>query len=133
MLNQTVNVLNKAGLTWFVPMVRLAAGDDPREQLPTEPLRVSAEQARNSSGGSRAVRAGWPICGEPAVSRIARATPQGRSSCFVTRLNRRLRHAGSRRNTAWLTTPFIPGSACMRQASANWQRPNCDASRTSPG
>ncbi len=33
MLNQTVNVLNKAGLTWFVPMVRLAAGEDPQAQL----------------------------------------------------------------------------------------------------
>lgn len=33
MLNQTVNILNKSGLTWFVPMVRLAAGEDPREQL----------------------------------------------------------------------------------------------------
>ncbi|MCI0749194.1 MAG: ABC transporter permease [Nevskiales bacterium] len=33
MLNSTVNFLNKAGLTWFVPVVRLAAGEDPREQL----------------------------------------------------------------------------------------------------
>lgn len=33
MLNQTVNILTKSGLTWFVPMVRLAAGEDPREQL----------------------------------------------------------------------------------------------------
>lgn len=33
MLNSTVNVLNKSGLTWFVPMVRLAAGEDPVEQL----------------------------------------------------------------------------------------------------
>jgi nitrate/nitrite transport system permease protein len=33
MLNSTVNVLNKTGLTWFIPMVRLAAGEDPREQL----------------------------------------------------------------------------------------------------
>lgn len=33
MLNQTVNILNKSGLTWFVPMLRLAAGEDPREQL----------------------------------------------------------------------------------------------------
>jgi nitrate/nitrite transport system permease protein len=32
-LNQTVNFLGKAGLTWFIPMVRLAAGEDPREQL----------------------------------------------------------------------------------------------------
>ncbi len=33
MLNQTVNVLNKTGLTWFVPMVRLTAGEDPAEQF----------------------------------------------------------------------------------------------------
>ncbi|MGQ0530359.1 MAG: ABC transporter permease [Panacagrimonas sp.] len=33
MLNHTVNILNKSGLTWFVPMLRLAAGEDPREQL----------------------------------------------------------------------------------------------------
>lgn len=33
MLNQTVNFLGKTGLTWFVPIVRLAAGEDPREQL----------------------------------------------------------------------------------------------------
>lgn len=33
MLNQTVNILTKSGLTWFVPMVRLAAGEDPREQV----------------------------------------------------------------------------------------------------
>ncbi|MEQ1439088.1 ABC transporter permease [Fontimonas sp. SYSU GA230001] len=39
MLIQTVNVLNKTGLTWFVPIVRLAAGEDPREQL-REILRV---------------------------------------------------------------------------------------------
>ncbi|MEW6169263.1 MAG: ABC transporter permease [Pseudomonadota bacterium] len=32
MLNQTINTLNKTGLTWFVPFVRLAAGEDPREQ-----------------------------------------------------------------------------------------------------
>jgi nitrate/nitrite transport system permease protein len=39
MLNQTVNVLNKTGLTWFVPFVRLAAGEDPREQA-REMLRM---------------------------------------------------------------------------------------------
>ncbi|MGQ0621226.1 MAG: ABC transporter permease [Panacagrimonas sp.] len=33
MLNHTVNILNKSGLTWFVPIVRLAAGEDPREQV----------------------------------------------------------------------------------------------------
>lgn len=33
MLNQTVNILNKSGLTWFVPMLRLAAGEDPKEQV----------------------------------------------------------------------------------------------------
>lgn len=33
MLNQTVNVLNKTGMTWFVPLVRLAAGEDPAEQF----------------------------------------------------------------------------------------------------
>jgi nitrate/nitrite transport system permease protein len=33
MLTHTINVLNKSGLTWFVPLVRLAAGEDPREQL----------------------------------------------------------------------------------------------------
>ncbi len=33
MLNQTVNFLGKAGLTWFVPFARLAAGEDPREQF----------------------------------------------------------------------------------------------------
>lgn len=32
MLTQTTNFLNKTGLTWFVPFVRLAAGEDPREQ-----------------------------------------------------------------------------------------------------
>ncbi len=32
-LNQTVNFLGKAGLTWFIPVVRLAAGEDPREQV----------------------------------------------------------------------------------------------------
>lgn len=39
MLNQTVNFLDKAGLNWFVPMVRLAAGEAPREQL-REMLRI---------------------------------------------------------------------------------------------
>lgn len=33
MLNQTANFLDKTGLTWFSPFVRLAAGDDPRHQL----------------------------------------------------------------------------------------------------
>ncbi len=32
MLNHTVTFLGKTGLTWFVPLVRLAAGEDPREQ-----------------------------------------------------------------------------------------------------
>lgn len=33
MINQTVNVLGKTGLTWFIPFVRLAAGEDPRTQM----------------------------------------------------------------------------------------------------
>ena len=33
MLNQTANFLGKIGLTWFVPFVRMAAGEDPREQM----------------------------------------------------------------------------------------------------
>ncbi len=33
MLIQLANFFTKTGLTWFVPFVRLAAGDDPREQL----------------------------------------------------------------------------------------------------
>lgn len=33
MLNHTVNFLGKAGLTWFIPMARLVAGEDPRQQL----------------------------------------------------------------------------------------------------
>ncbi len=33
MLNQLANFFTKTGLTWFVPFVRLAAGEDPREQL----------------------------------------------------------------------------------------------------
>jgi nitrate/nitrite transport system permease protein len=33
MLNTTANFFNKTGLTWFVPFVRLAAGEDPREQV----------------------------------------------------------------------------------------------------
>lgn len=33
MLNQTVNVLNRTGMTWFVPIVRLAAGEEPAEQV----------------------------------------------------------------------------------------------------
>ncbi len=33
MLIQTINVLTRAGLTWFVPLLRLAAGEAPRQQL----------------------------------------------------------------------------------------------------
>lgn len=33
MLTQTAHFLGKTGLTWFVPFVRLAAGEDPRQQL----------------------------------------------------------------------------------------------------
>jgi len=33
MLKQTVTILNKTGLTWFIPFVRLAAGEDPRQQV----------------------------------------------------------------------------------------------------
>ena len=33
MLNATANFLNKTGFTWFVPFVRLAAGEDPKEQF----------------------------------------------------------------------------------------------------
>ena len=33
MLNKVANFLNKVGLTWFVPFVRLAAGEDPRDQI----------------------------------------------------------------------------------------------------
>jgi nitrate/nitrite transport system permease protein len=33
MLKQTVTILNKTGLTWFVPFVKLAAGEDPRQQV----------------------------------------------------------------------------------------------------
>lgn len=33
MLNTLINFCNRAGLTWFVPMLRLAAGEDPREQV----------------------------------------------------------------------------------------------------
>lgn len=33
MLNQTVNILGKTGLTWFVPWVRLIGGEDPRTQV----------------------------------------------------------------------------------------------------
>jgi nitrate/nitrite transport system permease protein len=33
MLNQLANIFTKTGLTWFVPFVRLAGGEDPREQL----------------------------------------------------------------------------------------------------
>lgn len=33
MLIQTANIFGKMGLTWFVPFVRLAAGEDPRQQM----------------------------------------------------------------------------------------------------
>jgi nitrate/nitrite transport system permease protein len=33
MLNNAINFCNRSGLTWFVPWLRLAAGEDPREQL----------------------------------------------------------------------------------------------------
>jgi len=33
MLNTTANFLSKTGFTWFVPFVRLAAGEDPKEQF----------------------------------------------------------------------------------------------------
>ncbi len=33
MLNTTANFFNKTGFTWFVPFLRLAAGEDPRQQL----------------------------------------------------------------------------------------------------
>lgn len=33
MLNQTASILTKTGLTWFVPFLRLAAGEDPRQQV----------------------------------------------------------------------------------------------------
>tara|TARA_R110001599_G_scaffold64023_3_gene178696 strand:- start:280361 stop:281377 length:1017 start_codon:yes stop_codon:yes gene_type:complete len=33
MLNQTVNFLDKTGLTWFIPFARLAGGEDPRTQM----------------------------------------------------------------------------------------------------
>lgn len=33
MLNKLASFFKKTGLTWFVPFVRLAAGEDPREQL----------------------------------------------------------------------------------------------------
>lgn len=33
MLSQTASILNKTGLTWFVPFLRLAAGEDPRQQV----------------------------------------------------------------------------------------------------
>ena len=33
MLNQTANFLGKTGFTWFVPFVRLLAGEDPRQQF----------------------------------------------------------------------------------------------------
>jgi nitrate/nitrite transport system permease protein len=33
MLNNVINFCNRSGMTWFVPLLRLAAGEDPREQL----------------------------------------------------------------------------------------------------
>ncbi len=33
MLNTTANFFNRTGFTWFVPFIRLAQGDDPREQI----------------------------------------------------------------------------------------------------
>ena len=33
MINQTASILTKTGLTWFVPFLRLAAGEDPRQQM----------------------------------------------------------------------------------------------------
>lgn len=33
MLNATINFFSKSGLTWFVPFLRLAAGEEPREQI----------------------------------------------------------------------------------------------------
>lgn len=33
MLNSTANFLQRTGFTWFVPFIRLAAGEDPREQI----------------------------------------------------------------------------------------------------
>ncbi len=33
MINKIINFLQLSGLTWFVPLARLAAGEDPKEQL----------------------------------------------------------------------------------------------------
>ena len=33
MINETASILTKTGLTWFVPFLRLAAGEDPRQQM----------------------------------------------------------------------------------------------------
>ena len=33
MLTQTANFLDKTGLTWFAPIVRLIAGEDPQRQM----------------------------------------------------------------------------------------------------
>lgn len=33
MINKIINFLQLSGLTWFVPLVRLAAGEDPKEQM----------------------------------------------------------------------------------------------------
>ncbi|HEY8100390.1 MAG TPA: ABC transporter permease [Burkholderiaceae bacterium] len=40
MLNQTANFFGKTGLTWFVPFIRLAAGDDPRQQMKEIMLQI---------------------------------------------------------------------------------------------
>jgi len=33
MINKIINFLQLSGLTWFVPLARLAAGEDPKEQM----------------------------------------------------------------------------------------------------
>ena len=33
MVNKITHFFNVAGLTWFVPLVRMAAGENPKEQL----------------------------------------------------------------------------------------------------
>ena len=33
MVNKITNFFNLAGLTWFVPFARMAAGENPKEQL----------------------------------------------------------------------------------------------------
>ncbi|MGH8654811.1 MAG: hypothetical protein ACREYE_22800 [Gammaproteobacteria bacterium] len=32
-LQRVTHVMEQAGLSWFVPLIRFLAGDDPREQL----------------------------------------------------------------------------------------------------